>query len=57
MARPLREIVPKSWLWKALVFSLKAGNKPAGTSDGLAAPGNYKNIQGDDRWAFRDARY
>ena len=51
----------KSGTWKVLVFSLKAGNKPAGTADDPAAPGPYdaiyKNIQGDDRWAFRDAHY
>jgi hypothetical protein len=46
---------------EGLVFSLKAGNKPPETADDPAAPGPYdaiyKNIQGDNRWVFRDGRY
>ena len=59
--RLVAKFAAKKLLAEGLVFSLKAGNKPAETADDPAAPGPYdaihKNNQGDNRWAFRDGRY
>jgi hypothetical protein len=51
--RLIAKFAVKKLAAEGLVFSLKAGNKPAETADDPAAPGpydgNYKNNQGDNR--------